>query len=537
MHNKLKIALIALSFFTGKPIFAGENIWILANANSNQSTGLASHYAIARNIPEENVITLPMPQRETIKFREYIDLIYNPLVRALKDAGAINAVFDNEKDALGREQYFFISHRIEYLVTCFGVPLKFSNDPESAKLDGPELVKQFNTLRGAVDSDLSLIPIGNHRLVGPIDNPLFNEKDPSLIRRRGVIRVSRLDGPTYESAKALVDNALEGERGGVWGRALIDIGGPHKQGDDWFRTLKSQILTDTWELSEKPGKQRFQIGDRTEDAAAYFGWYTSKVDGPFAELDYKFAPGAFGFHLHSSSAGSMRKRNHHWTPALIDRGITATVGNVFEPFLHLTHQPQMIYEALREGKTWGEATYYAITGLSWQAIAIGDPMYRPFPNGIGSMRGTQDRDNIYAELLQLRRLAMSQGASAAIAYGLADRDRLSDPSFLIEVARLQADSNRKAALQTLSSGWNFLESEQKKRSLPVALEIAELHAKWGNSSKALEIFDTLIEKNRGQAAENILKERGRKIALSVADFKRTAAWAPTPEKPPENNNP
>ncbi|MEM7674053.1 MAG: TIGR03790 family protein [Verrucomicrobiota bacterium] len=536
MRSILKIAIAVTSFFNGTFVFADENIWILANANSDQSVLLASHYATARSIPDENIIKLPMPQRETIKFREYIDLIYNPLVRALQDAGAINAIFDNKKDPLGREQYFFISHRIEYLVTCFGVPLKFSNDVELAKLDGPELVKQFNTLRGAVDSDLSLIPTGNHRLLGPIDNPLFNEKAPSLIRRRAVMRVSRLDGPTFESAKALVDNALEGERSGVWGRALIDIGGPHKQGDDWFRTLKEQILKDIWELSEKPGKQRFQIGDRTDDAAIYFGWYTSKVDGPFKELDYQFAPGAFGFHLHSSSAGSMRKRSHHWTPALIDRGITATVGNVFEPFLHLTHQPQMIYEALREGKTWGEATYYAITGLSWQAISIGDPKYRPFPNGIESMRAPES-DNIYAEILYLRTLAESQGTSAAIAHGLADQDRLSDPRFLVEIARLQADSDRKAALQTLISGWSYQASGWKNQPLPIILEIAELHAEWGNSSKALEIFDTLIEENEGQAAENILKERGRKIALNVADLKRAATWAPPLEKPPENKDP
>ena len=60
------------------------------------------------------------------------------------------------------------------------------------------------------------------------------------------------------------------------------------------------------------------------------------------------------------------------------RGVTATVGNVFEPFLDFTHRPNLLLRALSQGKTFGDAVYYALPALSWQAVAIGDPLYRPF---------------------------------------------------------------------------------------------------------------------------------------------------------------
>ena len=34
--------------------------------------------------------------------------------------------------------------------------------------------------------------------------------------------------------------------------------------------------------------------------------------------------------------------------------------------------------ALSRGQTLGEAAYYALPALSWQAVVIGDPLYRPF---------------------------------------------------------------------------------------------------------------------------------------------------------------
>ena len=59
-------------------------------------------------------------------------------------------------------------------------------------------------------------------------------------------------------------------------------------------------------------------------------------------------------------------------------GVTATLGTVFEPYLQFTHRPSLFLRALSRGKNFGDAVYYALPALSWQAVAIGDPLYRPF---------------------------------------------------------------------------------------------------------------------------------------------------------------
>ena len=83
-------------------------------------------------------------------------------------------------------------------------------------------------------------------------------------------------------------------------------------------------------------------------------------------------------HIHSYSATTLRNRDTGWSGPFVARGVTATVGNVFEPYLQLTHRPDLLLRALVRGATFGDAACYAQPALSWQVIAIGDPLYRPF---------------------------------------------------------------------------------------------------------------------------------------------------------------
>ena len=51
--------------------------------------------------------------------------------------------------------------------------------------------------------------------------------------------MTRLDGPTAEIARGLVDKALQGEADGLWGRTYFDLRNTtdpaYKMGDDWIR--------------------------------------------------------------------------------------------------------------------------------------------------------------------------------------------------------------------------------------------------------------------------------------------------------------
>ena len=83
-------------------------------------------------------------------------------------------------------------------------------------------------------------------------------------------------------------------------------------------------------------------------------------------------------HLHSFSAQQLSDGVKNWSGGLLARGAAVTVGNVFEPYLHLTHDFGILHRKLLEGHSWGEACWMAIPVTSWQGVVLGDPLYRPF---------------------------------------------------------------------------------------------------------------------------------------------------------------
>jgi hypothetical protein len=112
--------------------------------------------------------------------------------------------------------------------------------------------------------------------------------------------------------------------------------------------------------------------------ALYFGWYSDGFDGAFKNERVRFVPGAVAVHLHSFSAASLRAPLKGWCAPMLERGAAATLGNVYEPYLHLTPNLDLFEERLRNGFTFAEAAYASEKVLSWMTTFIGDPLYRPF---------------------------------------------------------------------------------------------------------------------------------------------------------------
>ena len=102
-------------------------------------------------------------------------------------------------------------------------------------------------------------------------------------------------------------------------------------------------------------------------------------------------------------------------------GVTATVGNVFEPYLGFLHRPDLLLRALVRGDTFGDAAYYAEPALSWQAIAIGDPLYRPFARSFDEQwkgrAALPPQLAGYAALREMHRLEAKRQPEAARAVG------------------------------------------------------------------------------------------------------------------------
>lgn len=352
---------------------------ILANASSPESLTLARYYANKRGIPEANIVALPMSQAETIGWREFIDTVYQPLQDELLRRGWIAGVASTLRDDLGRKRHAIAGHRISYLVTCRGVPLRVAHDSSLyAEVKPFTRVAAFRTNAGAVDAELALIARSGYPINAYIPNPLFENERPTVIDLNRVVKVSRLDGPGLEVAEALVDHALEAEKYGLIGRAYVDIGGPHAEGDRWLETVVKELAGIDFETSVDRERATLPADARFDAPALYFGWYAGQVTGPFTRPDFRFPPGAIALHIHSFSAETLTTTDTHWCGPLIARGVTATFGNVYEPYLTFTHHPDLLLRALIRGETLGDASFYALRGLSWEQVVIGDPLYRPF---------------------------------------------------------------------------------------------------------------------------------------------------------------
>ncbi len=352
---------------------------IVANARQPESVQLAEFYAGKRGVPPVNIVALPLPEAESITWRQFIDEVYQPLQDELYRRGWIEGTATSLLDRFGRKRYALSGHRISYLVVCRGVPLRIYNDPtllvESA---GRKIAPQLNKNEAAVDSELSLLAQSGYEITAFVSNPLFASERPSALDAETVVKVSRLDGPSFDSARRLVTSALDAEGHGLLGRAYIDLKGPSADGDRWLESAQTQLQDLGFDTDVESTGATFSPEARFDAPVFYFGWYHSDLNGPFGVEGFTFPPGAVALHIYSFSAQTLHSDSQGWCGPFVARGVTATVGNVFEPYLDLTHRPNLLLHALSQGKTFGDAVYYALPALSWQALAIGDPLYRPF---------------------------------------------------------------------------------------------------------------------------------------------------------------
>ena len=135
----------------------------------------------------------------------------------------------------------------------------------------------------------------------------------------------------------------------------------------------------------------------------------------------------------------MRSTTAGWVGPLVARGVTATMGNVFGPYLELTHHPDLLLRALARGATLAEAAYYALPALSWQTVLIGDPLYRPlavpFDRQWKNLQDLPPRLAGYAALRRMRQLDAQGHRDEATAFGNAAQREVPSLALGLELAR------------------------------------------------------------------------------------------------------
>lgn len=261
---------------------------------------------------------------------------------------------------------------------------------------------------------------------------------------------------------ALSDRTISAERHELLGRAYLDVRGPHKQGERWLEAVARQLDKLHFDPEVRLQSGTFPVGPRFDEPALYFGWYARYLNGPFTLPNFRFAPGAIALHIHSNSAETLRSTTTGWCGPLVARGAAVTCGAVFEPYLELMHQPQLLLRMLARGHNLGDAAYYAVPALSWQNIVIGDPLYRPFARGQAEQWAGRETLpatlRAYAALREINWLVTAPKRAEAM--DLAREEMRRQPSLALGVAlaRLLAEEGQPEAVAPMLGFAAFLRS-------------------------------------------------------------------------------
>ncbi len=368
---------------------ANEVVVVYNRQGGSQSEKIARHYADRRGVPPNQIFGLSLPETENMTREQYRDQLEKPLLQELTSRGLITFVEEHLPAVEGKAAEVLrrpTEARIRYVVLCYGVPLRIIRDPTLVEPGMDKIQPALRRNEAAVDSELATLPQHQYRfsLYGPSANRLFGVTNAALLNpANGLLMVARLDGPTPDIARALVDKAMQAEQDGLWGRAYFDVRGlqegSYKLGDDWFRAAYRAAKRQGFEtvLDEKPGT--FPASFPMPQIALYGGWYDGTVSGPFTLPKVEFMPGAVAYHLHSYSASTLRSASQAWVGPLLAKGATVTMGCVDEPYLEGTPNMEVFFARLLLSRfSFGEAAYASQVALSWQTTVVGDPLYRPF---------------------------------------------------------------------------------------------------------------------------------------------------------------
>jgi uncharacterized protein (TIGR03790 family) len=355
----------------------------------------------------------------------------------------------------------------------------------------------------AVDSELACLPMPEPvRLAGPLPNPLYSATNGSMMHpTNGILLVTRLDGPSPSIARALVDKALDAETNGLWGRAYFDTrgitNGEYALGDNWLRAAAqiSRRMGFETVVDDKP--ETFSAGFPLSQIAIYAGWYDWNVSGPFSRPAVEFMPGAFAYHLHSFSAATIRNPNQNWVGPLLAKGATVTLGAVDEPYLAGTPDIAILLARfIYQGFSFGEAAWASQNSLSWQNLAVGDPLYRPFARRPDLLHADlEKRQSPLAAWSHLRvvnlNLATGMDPDEAIAY--LEQVPLTQRSAILQEKRADlywAKKKLSDALDTYEQALKLDPSPQQK--LRVLLTLAQRRTMTGPELTALNLYQQLL---------------------------------------------
>ncbi len=517
----------------------GDEVVVIYNTSLPDSKAVAEYYARARQVPAKQIYGFSLPVTEEISRAEFRDSLQLPLARKLEKSGLWkfgSITIPATNGAPERVGQRVIASKIRYAVLCYGVPLKIRNDSDIHEPEAEKMPPEVRRNEAAVDSELAWLPVVrmNFPLMGPCPNWVYGTTNAALLNpTNGILLVARLDGPSPEIARGLVDKALQAERDGLWGRAYFDARGLEKTniyfpGDEWILGAARLCRELGFETTVDDLPETFSASFPLSQIAIYCGWYDGGVSGPFALPKVEFMPGAFAYHLHSYSASTIRSERENWVGPLLARGATCTMGCVYEPYLSGTPNIAVFIAFFTTaGLSFGEAAYAAQSVLSWQTTVVGDPLYRPFlksPQELHAELTQQKSPLLEWSYLRLANLALNHGTHAVAVCGLIESLDLATNSAVLteKLADLYSALGKpSSAILTYQNALRLNPSPEQRIRLRLAL--GEKLLAQGRDAEAADDYRKLLDESREYPGKDSILNK-----LSLLQQKTAGTNAPNP---------
>lgn len=367
----LMAAIAAVCEEAPAPTPLSDRVLVVFNRSDNGSRDVAKYYVKMRGIPEKNLCSIAPSNPFLLDWKEYLLQVKAPIQKCLTDVGR---------------------DKILYIVFSFQTPFrvigpdkqtgqKFAVDQQVADIwsqyapDFPmarPLQPYFDPARSKANLYLPFISLADYRA----------QPDAKMI-----YSVWRLDAPDAKLAKGLVDKAIEAERTGLKGEVCIDRRWPLNTIEDSGYGAGDWDLHRAADFARQAGFKVIEDANNAEfgtppapmcpNAALYAGWYSlNHYNDAFT-----WNTGAIGIHMDSMSAWEPRSGTN-WAVNAVQRGITVTTGAMEEPLLGGLLHPSGTFRDLFQGANVGDAFLRNTAYLKWVILYIGDPLYRPFPQGL-----------------------------------------------------------------------------------------------------------------------------------------------------------
>ena len=363
--NLRLISICGLAFIC-VPLLAqplNERVLVVYNAASPESVDVANYYALRRAIPVSNLCAITSAAFFTVSPVEYATSIKTPVQSCLNSVG---------------------KQKILYIVVTYNTPLRidysgrrFSVDQYLADIWDSYTTGKFFTTPSATHSYYA-----DAQPEGGWYPPYLSLANYRLSPKASLIySVWRLDGPSAQLSKGLVDKAKAAEAaGGPAGQGCFDARlDPLAVPDIGYFNGEWDLYRSNQFVQQAGFATNFDIASAEmtscPNAALYSGWYSLQYNDIFT-----WNTGAIGWHLDSASAANPRS-GPYWVPGAISRGITVTTGSIDEPYLQGLVRPSGAFRNLLEGANVGDAFLRNTRWLKWFVLYFGDPLYTPFPGG------------------------------------------------------------------------------------------------------------------------------------------------------------